>query len=186
MEISKVYSALNNLVSLDTIGTGGALLSITSNAELISLDGLGNIDPATISNLVITDNSLLSTCEVEAICNYLGIPVNTANIQSNDTGCNTRSEVETACNALAITKNDFGASLYSYPNPARDQITIELGEIYSEIIITTRNLLGQTIDRQAFRQVDQVSLDFQVPNGMYLVEVVAKGGKTAVIKVVKE
>ncbi|MEZ4849180.1 MAG: hypothetical protein R3B93_11295 [Bacteroidia bacterium] len=42
----------------------------------------------------------LSTCEIQSICDYLGIPANIADILNNNTGCNTRPEVELACNPV--------------------------------------------------------------------------------------
>lgn len=87
-----------------------------------SLSGLGNIDPSTImsqisviDDIIITDNPMLSVCEVGSICSALNSGQVTTNVMNNATGCDGNAEILTACQALpvewvsllkAITKNN--------------------------------------------------------------------------------
>jgi hypothetical protein len=67
------------------------------NPALTSLTGLENIDAGSISSLHIENNYLLSTCEVQSICDYLVAPNGTISIYGNAPGCNSQQEVEEAC-----------------------------------------------------------------------------------------
>ena len=84
-------SALSNLVSIN------GFLRIVANDKLTNLGGLENIDPTSITNLTIINCPLLTSCEVQSICEYLGIESNPANISGNAQGCEERAAVETDC-----------------------------------------------------------------------------------------
>ena len=96
-------AALTSLSGLDNLTSIGGFLDIVLNAALTSLSGLDNITPNTISNLTITNNSMLTTCEVQSVCDYLAISTNTASIIGNATNCNSRTEVENACDPCNST-----------------------------------------------------------------------------------
>lgn len=49
-------------------------LFIIGNASLTSLAGLDKIDAGSISDLYIREYTLLSTCAVQSICDYLAAP----------------------------------------------------------------------------------------------------------------
>ena len=89
--------ALTSLTGLDNLTSIRGDLNIVSNDTLTSLTGLENIDANSIFNLFITDNSSLTTCEVQSICNYLANPNGTVDIHDNATGCNSPPEVANAC-----------------------------------------------------------------------------------------
>ncbi|MBI5917160.1 MAG: T9SS type A sorting domain-containing protein [Bacteroidetes bacterium] len=103
--------SLSNITNLAGITAIGGTLSIASNEALTSLNGLQNISPTSLTNLVITFNPLLSTCEVQSICDYLAIPGSTATINDNAMGCATRVEVEAACLALPAELVNFDGKL---------------------------------------------------------------------------
>jgi len=105
----------------------GGHLGIKNNDELQSLDGLDNIEAGSIDDLTIKDNSSLSTCEVQSICEYLTAPGGSVSISNNDYGCRTRGEVEHACmvgiNQVQIAA--CGLQIKVYPNPAGRIMNIE-------------------------------------------------------------
>jgi hypothetical protein len=72
-----------------------------------------------------------------------------------------------------------------YPNPAKDQITIDFGN-YTSIsgyTITIKNLLGQTVyTSTANKQQTTVSLNSWTGRGTYLVELTDGSGKTVEIR----
>ena len=70
---------------------------IVNNNSLTSLSGLESITPASIIDLNIYNNSLLSNCAVASICDYLVVPNGTVEIHDNAIGCNSQEEVEEAC-----------------------------------------------------------------------------------------
>ncbi len=91
------FNALENLNSIN-----GYIL-IRNLPYISSLDGLGNIDPATINSsnpsyqdINIYYNPSLSECEVLSICEVLNNG-GTTDIHDNTAGCNSEAEVQSAC-----------------------------------------------------------------------------------------
>jgi hypothetical protein len=148
---------LTSLTGLEGLTSIGGQLVIIQHDALISLSGIDNIDAASISDLNIRYNDLLSTCEVQSICDYLSTPNGTVTIHSNATGCNSQEEVEEACKTVSVgdieTKNHFTI----YPNPFAGVTTFSINLKKS----TQVNLL--VIDRLG-RQVETV-LDESLARG---------------------
>ncbi len=88
---------LTSLNGLENLASIAGELEIIQNNNLTSLTGLDNIAAASISNLTITYNDSLSTCEVQSICDYLSSPGGTVNIYANSTGCNNPPEIASSC-----------------------------------------------------------------------------------------
>lgn len=109
LEIDPVLTDLTALNSLNSIG---GVLQINANG-LTSLSGLENIDPQTISELVIVNSGQLSFCEVQSICDYLTIPGKPATIYGNATNCASRTAVENACTALPVELTSFTGTAIS-------------------------------------------------------------------------
>jgi hypothetical protein len=88
---------LTSLTGLNNLTSIGGKLEIIGNEILASLMGLDYIDAASINYVAIKDNIILTTCEVQSICDYLAAPGGTIEIHDNATGCNSQLEVEKAC-----------------------------------------------------------------------------------------
>jgi hypothetical protein len=116
-----ILSDLSGLLGLTTLGRD---LEIMNNPALTSLTGLDNIDASTISNLSIYYNSLLTTCDVKSICNYLNNPVGFISINSNAQGCNNQAEVQEACVANSIHEIFPEMDLRLHPNPSSRNLLI--------------------------------------------------------------
>ncbi len=89
---------LNGLQSLTMIGTGFSWegVSILNNPSLTTLNGLGLVDYHLNYFIVILYNPLLSSCELQFICDY----INTAlivDVANNGPGCSTIEEVLLSC-----------------------------------------------------------------------------------------
>jgi len=127
---------LANVTTLAALTTIGGALTISNNGALTSLNGLHNVPAGTITSLVLTNNSLLSVCDLANICTYLSNPINPATISGNATGCATRPEVETACNGgiytftgatgpgWSVAANWAGGVVPPDPLPAGEEIVI--------------------------------------------------------------
>ena len=89
-----VLASLNGLNNINSIG---GFLQIQGNNLLTSISGLENIAPGTIHDLIIKINNILSTCEVQSVCDYLADPAGIIDIENNAPGCNSQQEVEDAC-----------------------------------------------------------------------------------------
>lgn len=94
-----VLDNLHALYGLASIGsvTGTGKISINSNANLKSLNSLGNINPGSIDELHISFNPLLSDCDMACICEFLAEPGGIIDIHDNSEGCDSPEEVTEDC-----------------------------------------------------------------------------------------
>ncbi|GAB4500228.1 MAG: hypothetical protein OHK0019_38360 [Saprospiraceae bacterium] len=97
LEISNTGISSLDFPSLNSIG--GQLI-IDFNSSLTSIIGLG--DFTVTGPVTILENTLLSECEAQGICDYLEILANPATIGQNDPGCNNRNQIELACALLPV------------------------------------------------------------------------------------
>ncbi len=157
------FSSLSNLLSI------GGTLEISYNNSLISLSGLDNIDPSTINYLIISGCPLLTTCEVESICDYIGISTNLVAVSDNAIGCNTVDQIETACQILSIEGNISDEEMIQlHPNPTKGILNINLNDTeVSEIKIW--NTAGVLIKNEKLSENGQIDISY-LPNGLYLIE----------------
>ncbi len=144
---------LTSLSGLDNITSIRGRLNISDNTKLKSLSGIRNIDPNTIKSynsqakdLQIYNNSSLSECEVQSICDFFALlPYKTIKIYGNMTGCNSKTEIEAAC--LGDTTSTFDvefSSINIYPNPTKDNFTIDFsGSNLNQADVTIFDLSGK-------------------------------------------
>jgi len=169
LHIRKNYK-LENISVLTSINTIDGLLLIDDNSELTSLIGIENINPNTIDSISIINNLVLSTCEVQSVCDFLSSSITSVNIHDNALGCNSKNEVELACLA-GIVNNASEFKIVIHPNPALDNIHIinEKGIKLDEISIY--NTFGQ----RALNVTEVIDI-IDVSNleaGFYIIEIVA-------------
>ncbi len=88
--------AISNLNGLQNLTSINGQLFLVNNNNLLSLQGIANLNPATISSVWITSNDKLSVCEEPVICNFL-LSGNYANFNQNAPGCNSIEEINLAC-----------------------------------------------------------------------------------------
>lgn len=138
-------SAAVDLTGLENLTSIGGELVIGNNQFLESLTGIQHIAYQSISNLKITYNPLLTTCEVKSVCDYLVDPGGIIWLHNNATGCSSEDEVVDACDATALSENQSGGQLILYPNPAQDLIFIEskTGRLTGTVAVA--DLLGRLV-----------------------------------------
>lgn len=155
--------ALNQLISID-----GELV-IENNDALESLEGINNINPESITDLTIRNNLLLSTCEIQSVCNYLATPNGDISIHDNATGCNSNEEVIEACaeSVDEISRPEFTI----YPNPAHYKLTISNRHDIIVNEIALYNTIGEKVmlERQATNTINVSRLT----RGMYIIEIIS-------------
>jgi hypothetical protein len=93
---------------------------------LSNISGINNIDAASINYLKITNNNILSTCEVESICDYLAAPGGSIDIYDNAPGCNSPEEVQEACETVSIENITHDETLQIPPNPVSSKLQIRI------------------------------------------------------------
>ncbi len=164
--------SLNSLTGLESLTSVSGDLKIIGNHELVKLSGIANIDAASIADLTIAHNSLLTTCEVESICNYLISPNGSISIESNATGCNSQAEVAYAC-GITGTPDIYSESEFSiYPNPAEKVLFISSKNdiIISEVRIY--NQIGQKVLRQT-QIINEIDISM-LQKGSYIIELISR------------
>ena len=141
--------ALTNLLGLENLTSIDGTLYIWWNKALTSLQGLDNIDGASIESLSIYSNSLLCTCDVRSICDYLLVPGGSTFIENNAYGCNSQAEVKAACgDTLLISEIHLIDGLVVYPNPFTTSTTLCYNlDKPSTVTISIFNPQGQLIEK---------------------------------------
>ncbi|MBK6373410.1 MAG: T9SS type A sorting domain-containing protein [Saprospiraceae bacterium] len=155
----------NNLKNLS--GLGGLLqvdgsMRVYENNTINSLQGLNN-EALLTSSLVVNFNPLLTTCAVEAICNYLIAPPSFFVFSDNAIGCNNENEVKQACLSSTSTSG-FDDKIMVSSNPGDGNIEI----IGSERIgaISVYDLFGKKISSAEAKNVINIS---NYPSGIYII-----------------
>ena len=135
-----------DLSPLENISSIGESLFIVNNDSLVSLSGLENIAPASIIDLNIYNNPLLSFCEVASICDYLQSPNGTIDIHDNAPGCNSPEEVEEACEAVSVDEIRLENNYSIFPNPLNSTTLIQyILHQNSPVILRIIDLSGREI-----------------------------------------
>jgi len=150
------------------------------------LTGLDNLSANSITDLDINNNSSLSTCEVQSICEYLVSHSGTVEIHDNATGCNDQQEVEAACGITSVEEVHLSDKVLIYPNPSSTQITIELPNIPQKNAVLTIYSISsqQLITRHITEQRTIVDVS-SLPTGFYFANV-ADDKTVMVSKLVKD
>ena len=117
--------SLNSLNGLEHLQLLGGELHIRNNERLTTLNGIENIDPASIQKLVILENVSLITCHVKSVCDYLVSPTGSIYIDKNKTGCDSRNEVEKACGIDLVETLPMQKTFTLFPNPVTETLTVE-------------------------------------------------------------
>ncbi len=120
--------ALTNLSGLDNILSIDGYIYISENDNLISLSGIDNIDASTIhswapnfyDDLAIFNNSNLSECAVQSICDFLVLPNTTTDIHDNMFGCNNENEIADGCGII------FPPECSQLTNPIDGSVDIDI------------------------------------------------------------
>jgi hypothetical protein len=146
---------LTGLENLRSVGyaqgcDGWDRIEIKGNQALESLKGIENIEAASIWDLLIQNNPLLSDCAVKSICDYLSLQNNyweEPNIDSNKVGCNSIPEVLEAC-TFGISEPVLHQSFVAYPNPCEGALRLRFKiNDQGSTILDFYSISGQRIKR---------------------------------------
>jgi hypothetical protein len=164
--------SLQNLLGLEDLETIGGDLIIEDNISMTSLMGISNLNYQSIQNLYIFDNPELSTCQVQAVCSYIGDPTGLIEIYNNNEDCNSADEVYAIC-SVGIEEFD-DSHFIIYPNPADDKLQISSLKNINIQSIAIFNQIGQ---RVFFERASTSFIDLSGFNsGIYLIEIVTNKG----------
>ena len=161
---------LTNLTAMKELKTIDGNLSISNNVKLTSITGIANIDNTTISTLYIIYNSILSTCEVQSICNYIAGEVVAANIFHNAEGCNSPQQVQEACQS-SVGESNINNSFSITLNPSCDKIIINSLNFTSNFNLSIFNISGQKMfEKKLTNQETEINIG-NIPRGIYIVRI---------------
>jgi hypothetical protein len=98
---------LTDLSGLEGLNSIEGSLYIYLNDALVSITGIDNVDAASINDLYIFRNPLLSMCNIPSMCDFLVSPGGSVNIYDNAPGCNSPPDIADAC-GLTLPCLPFG------------------------------------------------------------------------------
>ena len=164
---------LESLAGIESITQINGPLSIIGNSLLTDISALNNLDTIGLTFLSISNNALLSNCAIEPVCSYLfgTFGASHCNVVNNDDGCKTMDEILMACSVGTeeiIYKDEN--QIHIVPNPAKDNVTVEVPGSSSKFQISIFNLNGQEIMKQSS---DKTSAEFDISflkPGIYFVK----------------
>lgn len=96
--------ALESMHGLESLTTVGSDFRIDNNPKLMTLDGLDNLDSVGGIEFWISDNPMLSDCDIYFICNKYFTNNSDPFVATfnNAPGCNAWWEVKAACNSIPV------------------------------------------------------------------------------------
>ena len=164
--------SLNNLLGLQNLLSIGGGLYLHANDNLSNLSGLDSINPNSISDLAIFDNPILTTCEIQSVCEYLVNPNGVINIHDNAAGCNSQEEVEEACESVSVNEFQIALECIASPNPFTSTTTLSYTlDKPGNVQFTVYNVQSQIVfmvQEQQDKGEQQVQWNAEgLPAGMY-------------------
>jgi len=120
--------SLTSLSGLDNVGSVNGEITLSYNEFLDNISAIKSVDHNTISSLNVYNNTNLSACSIESICNYLNLTSPDTDIHDNNTNCNSDSEIQDNCTcSISATVNDIICDDNGTPtNPDDDTFTFDV------------------------------------------------------------
>jgi|GEM_PF-2071340 len=134
---------IQNLNSLSNLTGIGGELQISDNNLLTDISGIANIDPTTISGysgLYITDNPVLSVCNLPNLCSYIANPTSThpRTISDNAGDCITEWAMAVDClqecpagDVILHSQAELNAFVATFPNCTEIVGNLYIGNNYT-------------------------------------------------------
>ncbi|MFT4970789.1 MAG: photosystem II stability/assembly factor-like uncharacterized protein [Chitinophagales bacterium] len=171
----QLYETSDGGVNWNSISTNGGYDIAYAGNTLYLVDGSASIRKSTdgglsFSQMTGTNNNIE---DVQIIGNeaYAFGPVYRLGASTGPVGVN---DLSNAIPAIAL-----------YPNPAKGNFSIDLGEQYENINVQITDLTGREVASYSFSQSEQIDLEIDEAPGVYLV-IVNAGDKQSVVRFVYE
>ncbi len=177
-------NALAGITELNNVTSVNGYVRLFGNPLLTSLTGLDHVSAGSISDLYIFQNPSLSKCEVQSVCDYLGMPGKYYEIFENAERCSSREKVMEACTE-GIDEFTVRLTLRISPNPSAETILVETFEMTGIYQLTIENTSGQQVLNQSVNGASTTVDISNLPKGLFVLKVY--GGKAfGVCKFIKE
>ncbi|MBS4039481.1 MAG: hypothetical protein KGZ81_02660 [Flavobacteriales bacterium] len=131
-------NGLQNLTSLtkNNLPNTKTGFTISNCNNLTDISALGNINNAVVEYIVISNNTNLSSCAINTVCNKLAVDSSWVTISGNATGCESIAVVQAACPSLCpsgdvtlISQAEVDAFVAQYPNCTQINGNLNIGPI---------------------------------------------------------
>lgn len=177
---------LSNLEGLDDLHSVGSV-RVSGNDGLTSLTGLDSIDYTSLSSLNITNNDVLTMCNIYSICAYINSENPDVIIAYNDLGCANQTQVEELCITDINDHFSNDISMNLYPNPAKDNLEIIFDDNLSPLFkYSIFNLNGQTIVfNMHYHSHTEIKVS-SLSSGIYILKLELESGESTMRKFIKE
>jgi len=87
---------------------------------------------------------------------------------------------------IGFQENGFGSSISAFPNPTTDNVTISLGSLYENVTVQLKSIDGKLIKTYNYQSAENIELEINGANGLYLIDINTEAGESAVLRVLKE
>jgi hypothetical protein len=88
---------------------------------------------------------------------------------------------------VSITDNIIAENhITVYPNPTTGKCTIEFDNYQELLTVCLHSMTGQELMTKQFRNTNQIQIEIDQPNGIYILEIIDGQGKKATLKLIKE
>ena len=188
---SKKYTYTKSDTYYDTIANASGcdsviIINLTINSADVSVN---NSSPTLTANATGATYQWLN-CDsnfnkIDTANNQTFLAISNGNyaVEVTQNGCIDTSQCINVSNAN-ILENTFGYQLKVYPNPTKDDATIELGNHYNEVLVIIRNTLGQEVMRTSVNKTNAFNLNIPGVPGLYILELHTTDHK-ALLRVLK-
>lgn len=167
-----------------------AYLDVSQNVNLVEL--LCYATQITCLNVKNGNNVNFTTFQASGNSNLTCIEVDdvmysTTNWTNIDVGVAFSVDCNNACSPVGVGISESNlAAISAYPNPTKGTISIDLGEVQTNLTATLTNILGQEVHSQKIESTDHFTMDIHAPSGVYFLRLETASGESNIIKVVKE
>jgi hypothetical protein len=105
-------------------------------------------------------------------------------VEVSKDGCNTISECK-SMTVLGVIENTFNGNIEFFPNPTEGKVNINLNQKYNNLQLKVQDATGKVVEEMQFTNKDDIILDLQQPQGLYLITL-TNGKETATLRLIKK
>lgn len=178
-----VLTDLTALQNLSTMNSG--TVSVQYCDTITSLNGLENIEGASISYIVVRYNPQLTNCSIQSLCEALNLGVPTHDIKDNAIGCNNDMQIVAGCGGYSgcpteditlETQTDVDYFLAAYQNCTSIDASNEI-QLFLNGLSVNSDFIS---DISGFSQFTNMELDNFLLMGTHLANLDGLQGLTAI------
>lgn len=170
--------SLNSLSGLDNLETVNGMLELNKNNSLTDITALENLQ--TFNLIRILNNSQLSNCSIEPICEIFGSNPNNAWLYAtnNMEGCKTNDQVEETCFPVSTSLPEAATGIQISPNPSDGRLTITCSDPDTDwTIAELYDFQGSFLKTKKMNPQKVMQIDFSdLSPGQYVLKMLSAEG----------